>query len=181
VLIANQFNDATKTALTDSARFGLAGSGAFARILEYSAMYRFFRNLSIRPASATTKGATTIDQWWNADTRNDNANPTRRVPLADYAANLAEMFAMVRTAGGTPIMLILPTLSDVVPPQFPLPVEVYRETARSAAAEAGVQVIDGPPLFKRMRSAEGLFSDQVHPDVRGARLIAGLLDQQMPR
>jgi lysophospholipase L1-like esterase len=109
----------------------------------------------------------------------------RRVPLADFDANLAAMIRAAQQAGST-VIVVLPPLSAKCSSDHPIALE-YRAAARALASAHGLAIVDAPALFAAQHARapedwralpEGewpCLEDWVHPTVTGHRVIAQAL------
>ena len=109
--------------------------------------------------------------------------PTNRVPIDDYESNLYEINKLVVENGGQTLFLLLPGMQDVLHGRIGDFREGYREVMRQAAEELQVPIADMPSHFHRVGREREYFMDDVHPTVKGYRIIAeelaGLLSMEL--
>jgi lysophospholipase L1-like esterase len=106
---------------------------------------------------------------WMTD---DKAHGERRVPLGDYAANLALLCTRMAERGGGVLFVVLPGQDDVVDAvPSPEPWSVYRETMRRTATACGAPLVDAAAVFAE-RGDPALMVDTVHPSAAGHALLA---------
>lgn len=110
-----------------------------------------------------------------------------------YERNLRELIATTRTLGARPVLLTLPTVvradmtvqdlreADVVFPYFPSAYGVgdlldllaaYNRSIRRMAMEEQVLLVDLAAAFAKLQDIRPYFHDTMHPNGRGAELIA---------
>ncbi len=131
----------------------------------------------IRNASRNARTEAALEQ---SRARQDDV--PRRVPLADFRANVATLFAAARDAGSR-VIAIVPPVSDIGLLTRPLALD-YRAALVDVAREHEVALIDGPRLFEEKdqelpkalyRSAAWAtpcYLDYVHPTTLGHRVLA---------
>ena len=124
----------------------------------------------------------------------DEAPFGRRVPLAEYEANVRAMIAGGRSDGGV-VLMVLPPVTQASLQRHPT-AQAYRAATTAIARETGVPIYDaparfreaheaGPPEWQKLPQGEWpCLGDWVHPTVMGHRMIAeglvGLLRQSAP-
>ncbi len=98
---------------------------------------------------------------------------TRRVPIDDYAANLARFCTIMAGRGGGVMFAILPSSEDNATTLTSPPWEPYREVMRQTATACQAPLVDLREAFSASGLSEKeLFLDEVHPSARGHALIA---------
>lgn len=117
----------------------------------------------------------------------DEAPFGRRVPLADYEANVRAMIAAARSIGGV-VLMVLPPLTQASLQRHPSALD-YRAVTTAIARAANVPIFDAPTRFReahepappewraRPQGEWPCLGDWVHPTVMGHRVIAeGLVE-----
>lgn len=104
------------------------------------------------------------------------AGGRRRVPLPDYAENLARFCTVMAARGGGVVFVLLPNIEDLSAPRG-LPVWApYRDAMVRTAAACGAPLVSLPGVFAASGLApQQLFLDQMHPTARGHGLMAGAI------
>ena len=98
--------------------------------------------------------------------------PTNRVPISDYEDNLLKINDIVVTSGGRSAFLLLPGIQDVRHGRVIDFREGYREVMRNVAEDLGAPIADMPAKFKGVGREREYFLDEVHPTVKGYKIIA---------
>ena len=101
--------------------------------------------------------------------RYGDARFSPRVTKEDYGRNLTRLAYLARQNGARLVLIMPPVRHDWQPDVH----RQYMSVLRSVATEEGIPLVDAEPLFKS--SGEDLFTDSVHPDDAGHRLIARAL------
>ncbi len=97
----------------------------------------------------------------------------RRVPIQDYAANLARFCEIMAERKGGVLFLMLPNREDLSPTVSAPPWTPYREVMRQTATACGAPLLDLPALFSASgASPSQMFMDEMHPNINGHTLIA---------
>lgn len=97
--------------------------------------------------------------------------PTNRVPLDDYYDNLHAIAALAKEHNTRFMFLLLPGAHDLINGKTGDFREGYRETMRQVAKELNAPIADMPSQFLG-GTFNQLFIDDVHPKVRGYKMIA---------
>ncbi len=101
--------------------------------------------------------------------------PTNRVPIGNYEDNLYKMNQLIEDNGGKTAFLLLPGRQDVQHGRLGDFREGYREVMRGVASDLGAPIADMPSKFKDVGRPREYFLDDVHPTVKGYRIIASEL------
>ena len=102
-----------------------------------------------------------------------SAGGRRRVPIGDYAANLARFCTIMAERGGGVLFVMLPNRNDLTRAEADPPWPPYRQAMRDSAAACGAPLVDLPAIYAAAGGDPGaLFSDEMHPNVEGHRRIA---------
>lgn len=182
VFISSQFNDAALSDVTDAVRFKVSGAQRLLATLRRSALFSTVSTLlddDAEPAAAS--GGSCVSGWLppGKDLCPDVVKDVNRVSRRDYEANLRAMIAVARSGGARPVLILLPHRADWES-GTEYPFHAYRETMRSVAADEGVALVDGPAaMFESGRIPEDLFIDKLHPNPRGAKVLALAIDRAL--
>ena len=138
------------------------GTASVEAVLERSAIYRTLE-YSLRQSEPGRVG------WMELKRQAPSGN--RRVPIADYAANLMEYCTTMASRGGGVVFVMLPNRLDLTgghpnPPWIP-----YRRVMRSVAKACNAPLVDLPKAFAQ-DGRPHLFLDEMHPSVLGHQLMA---------
>ncbi|MDP2313207.1 MAG: SGNH/GDSL hydrolase family protein [Pseudomonadota bacterium] len=106
----------------------------------------------------------------------DKAHGERRVPIADYAANLARLCTLMAERDGGVVFVTLPGRDDVVDTvASPEPWIPYRAVMRATAEACGAPLVDLAETFAAAGDP-ALMMDEVHPSVAGHALAATTIE-----
>lgn len=118
--------------------------------------------------------------------RRGEAPDGRRVPLADFVANMTAMIRRARAIGSLVVVIVPPTTQRLA--QLHPVAGEYRAAVREVASREGAAILDAHGLFADRHGAVPAdwrneaagewpcMFDNVHPSPFGHRLIAGALD-----
>lgn len=98
--------------------------------------------------------------------------PTNRVPIGNYEDNLYAINDLVEENNGKTAFLLLPGRQDVQYGRLGDFREGYRAVMREVAKDLDVPIADMPSKFKDVGREREYFLDDVHPTVKGYRIIA---------
>jgi len=98
--------------------------------------------------------------------------PTHRVPISDYEENLLKINELVVKNGAKTAFLLLPSIQDVEYGRVADFREGYREVMRKVAQKLDAPIADMPSSFYQVGREQEYFMDDVHPTVKGYRIIA---------
>ncbi len=136
------------------------------RVLEWSGIFRWL-DYSLR--SRGPEGAMTVG--WMTDP--DGAAGRRRVPIDDYARNLARFCAIMADRDGGVVFIQLANVEDVHPTVEDPPWAPYREVMRRTAEACGAPLVSVPQAYAAAGgSSRDLFLDEMHPSSRGHAVLA---------
>jgi acyl-CoA thioesterase-1 len=114
----------------------------------------------------------------------DTGQTASRLTVAEYAANLKKMLALLRERK---IAVVLMTANPVAAPKYPpernVTLKPYVEAVRTLAREEQLPLVDLYARFAEL-ALEGtdlntLFTDAMHPNPKGHALIAALLQREL--
>ncbi|MEC7947384.1 MAG: GDSL-type esterase/lipase family protein, partial [Myxococcota bacterium] len=97
----------------------------------------------------------------------------RRVPLQDYAENLARFCSVMSERGGGVVFVLLANVEDLQPRPGTPPWAPYRDAMVRTAAACDAPLVSIPDAFIESGLPPGqLFLDEMHPSSRGHGLMA---------
>jgi lysophospholipase L1-like esterase len=97
----------------------------------------------------------------------------RRVPIGDYAENLARFCTVMAERDGGVVFVLLPNVEDLSAPRGAPPWTPYRDAMTRTAAACGAPLVSVPDAFAASGMAPGqLFLDEMHPSARGHGVMA---------
>ena len=145
------------------------GQASIQGVLERFAIYRALEFAMKKDQAETVS-------WM--ELRRQKPSGNRRVPIQQYAANLAEFCTVMADRGGGVVFVVLPNRHDVEggieqPPWVP-----YRSVMRSTARACGAPIVELPEVF-RAAGQPFLFLDEMHPSVPGHQLMAKAIAQKL--
>ncbi len=181
VVLANQWSDNNFDSFVDRdlldsyTRFEAGWAAQMHRWLSPLATYRVL-DFSLRIRKGARAEARKVG--WTVGNEGGPGG-TRRVGINDYAANLDALVEDAHAAGAEGVVMVLAHPSDLSPEPGATPAwEIYRQALRDTASRHGLPLLDGPALFADSgQTAEALFSDALHPNDLGHRLLGEALAQ----
>jgi lysophospholipase L1-like esterase len=139
-----------------------SGTQSVEAVLEHSAIYRRLE-YQLRQDEPGRVG------WM--ELKRQAPSGKRRVPIADYAQNLAEFCTTMAARDGGVVFVILPNRHDLGGGESNPPWPPYRSVMRSVASACGAPIVDLPAVF-RADGRSHLFLDEMHPSPVGHKLMA---------
>lgn len=138
------------------------GAASVQAVLEHSAIYRSleYRMRSSEPGRVS---------WMELKRQSPSGN--RRVPIADYARNLANFCRTMADRNGGVVFVMLPNRDDLTRQEKNPPWVPYRQVMRDTAKACGAPLVDLPSAFAR-QGQPFLFLDEMHPSQPGHALMA---------
>jgi lysophospholipase L1-like esterase len=111
------------------------------------------------------------------DARMRHTEPTRRVEIEEYRANLGEMVRLCRERGARPVLLTRPFQGHTHDPEsWKSMGPDYNQVTREVGAKLDVPVID---VFKEFKKRRHLFEDESHFTVAGHWEAARFIYQEL--
>ncbi|GDX83592.1 hypothetical protein LBMAG42_54030 [Deltaproteobacteria bacterium] len=137
-------------------------------VLSASALFRALDwELRVKPAGARARSV----GWQVGGT--DARTGTRRVAIADYAANLESFCHIMAARGGGVVFVLLANREDLSPVSADPAWAPYRDVMRGAATRCQSPLVDVPAAYRASgKSADALFLDLMHPTARGHSVLA---------
>ncbi len=154
-----------------------SSAGTVYRALSWSRIYGWLSltlDFAAHGVSARTVGWIRLDD--------PEAGKRRRVPIDDYAANLAGFCSTMAERGGGVVFVVLPNREDLKPTVDDPPWDPYRQVMRDTAAACKAPLVELPEAFQRSGGGLGsLFIDEMHPTAEGHRLMARTIADALKR
>ena len=108
---------------------------------------------------------------WMQDS--DRGGGRRRVPLRDYAENLARFCTLMAEREGGVVFVVLPNTEDLSVPRGVPPWGPYRDAMARTAEACGAPLVSMPDAFAGSGKPSGqLFLDEMHPSLSGHAVMA---------
>lgn len=161
VVIANLWSDTQDSRIPDT-HFYLDQDRILTRLLQHSATFRWMRRTLGDRRAAREVG-------W----RIGPGQGSYRVPPHEYRSNLGRLAEEVRSDGGAPIFLWLPSTRDLEGRELEAPRPTYRRIMAEVADAQGALLVDGATPFAG--GPASLLLDDVHPSVMGHALLGQIL------
>ncbi len=179
VVIANQWSDSTISAFVDrqlieeASTFGYRVRYHALRLANYARLWR-----AVRYATRGSGGDTAFRRAIDGLLSSHNVGQGKsRVPVDDYASNLAAMVEQSRQAGADVILLMLACPMDLASGNAGIgegaSILAFRHAMEKVANETGCPLIRAEdPLRSAGLPASALFVDNIHPSAAGHAAIA---------